>query len=218
MIYLYRFQTASTFHFYFLSLLTLLVKMARVIGYTLSDDGVETYDTILVDEDSKKAVEERPPLLRGCSIQRPDAALIIKRLICMYPNDVNFQDSRGCTALILVAMYQRDIRIFTDLLRAGANPNLADSWGWTPLLFACLNQKSLEIIELLVSHGANAGVESSDKSTCLMALCSNPNARYETAKFLFEKGACAHTQNAQGHSAVGLAGLYGRKDLLSLFE
>lgn len=68
-------------------------------------------------------------------------------------------NTRGCTgdAPLKIAVVRDDVQIVTDLLAAGADPNIPGEDDCTPLHHAA-SHGHCQIIRLLLSHGASTSV------------------------------------------------------------
>ena len=74
--------------------------------------------------------------------------------------NVHTRGSQGETPL-KIAVVRDDVQIVTDLLEAGANPNLQGEDDYTPLHHAA-SHGHLEIISLLLAHGASNSLVNMD--------------------------------------------------------
>ncbi|BAV04895.1 hypothetical protein SAMN05421788_113152 [Filimonas lacunae] len=79
--------------------------------------------------------------------------------------DINRQDERGSTALILASYYNQAAAV-SLLLQAHAAMELKDTYGNTALMGAAF-KGYLEIVELLLFHGASMHTENKSGATAL---------------------------------------------------
>ena len=108
--------------------------------------------------------------------------------------DIN---TRGYTgdAPLKIAVVQDDVQIVTDLLEAGADPNLVGEDECTPLYHAA-SHGHCEIIRLLLAHGASATMDS-DRGTPAHLARRHPEAY---ALFASEASAQASPANQTPHA------------------
>lgn len=96
-------------------------------------------------------------------------------------SDINSLDNKGQTAL-MIATYNRDIKLVELLMAHGANVNIQDDRLNSPFLYAG-EEGYLEIIKL-VSSTANVKVTNRYGSMAISA--ASENAHYETMEWLLE--------------------------------
>jgi RNA polymerase sigma factor (sigma-70 family) len=97
---------------------------------------------------------------------------------------------------------QGDLLVFKLRLARGANPNSADEHG-RPLLHDAVRADRRELMDLLL--GAGADVTLPDRTTGDTPLhVAVTSERYDTARYLIEKGADPFRANSIGHTAVAL--------------
>ncbi len=123
--------------------------------------------------------------------------------------DPNAADRYGFAALHRAAQFDR-AELFRALLNAGANVNYVGKSGGTPLMSA----RSAVVARMLLEAGAEpnaskipSGHDLRAGGTALMAAARRGDA--ETVSLLLEYGADAELRNADGHTALMLAGWNG---------
>ena len=154
------------------------------------------------------------------AIQRKDVK-IIEQLLELGAN-VNIQDKRGQTALIIACKNEPEVEplneleklireletrivllgkdIIEMLLSHGAHTNLKDCSGLTALFYAYKNGYD-EVATMLIKHGANLDYQSKySRRTSLMFAIQKQNTK--VAKQLLEFGASVDTQNKDGQTAL----------------
>ena len=94
--------------------------------------------------------------------------------IITHKADLDFQDNRGRTALVLACLYrqQDSVRI---LLKTASNPNIADNKGHTSLHAAVTGGCSKKIIHALINHGADVNATNKQNVTALWIACAKSN-------------------------------------------
>ena len=90
--------------------------------------------------------------------------------------DIDWQDSKGRTALACEAVKKKCTRAFTTLLKMGANTELRTHNGETPLHRAVRNN-NYEAARLLLEHGAKVNARDRKRHTPLMYAARNANLK-----------------------------------------
>ena len=90
--------------------------------------------------------------------------------------DIDWQDSKGRTALACEAAKKKCTRAFTTLLKMGANTELRTHNGETPLHRAVRNN-NCEAVRLLLEHGAKVNARDRKGHTPLMYAARNANLK-----------------------------------------
>lgn len=121
------------------------------------------------------------PLQIGCggsdvvkneSIRKALTEAILKRMSrTVLPREQTGIDSRNAEKMLFGAAKSGNIEWVSDLIAAGADPDVRDSEGWTPLM-RCLDgdlvQSALcSVSRFLLNHGASAAAKSHDGTTAL---------------------------------------------------
>lgn len=114
---------------------------------------------------------------------------------------------------LLIAIDEQKIELVQLLIQKGANVNKAGGFGLMPLNRAS-TFNSLGIVKVLVENGANIKYVSKNGWTPLMNAIDDK--QYEIAKYLIEHGVMLNTRDKKGNSAVSLAKVQGRQDILDL--
>jgi len=83
-----------------------------------------------------------------------DIDKLTKLVTILPPEDVNIQDSEGCTTLIHASCWDYPEIVKLLLEKEGIDINMRDNMGFTAIEYASLND-CIEIPELLVSHKSN---------------------------------------------------------------
>ena len=141
-----------------------------------------------------------------------NAALI--GLLVKHGAKVDLQDSLGRTALALTI--PSSVNAFSELLKAGASPNIVDAQGNSPLLLAAaLDQKGE--IEALLQNGADPNLSLTEDGRFPL-LAAVKDGRKELVELLLEKGADVNKKGPSGytplHVACGLKGSVAMAQLL----
>ncbi len=111
--------------------------------------------------------------------------------------DLNAQDDRGRSALMLAA-YHGKTAIVKTLLEAGADTRVcAKGTGWTALVFAA-RYGYVDIVRLLIAHGSNVNVRDNKGFTPLhhcarYSAATSAEEQQATASALLESGALLET-------------------------
>lgn len=80
---------------------------------------------------------------------------LVVKIVLEYPVDINHQNTRGETALILAAESDIGRDVVGILLEHGAEPNIRDKNGLTAFMHAIATIESEEVITMLLTHGAS---------------------------------------------------------------
>jgi len=108
-------------------------------------------------------------------------------------------DGSGSTPLLLAAS-KNDAPQVTQLLKAGANPNVRNRLDTTPLLEAAFHSNS-DIIKALLDAGADPNAAGADGQTPLMLVARGTNVA--AAQLLLKKGANPNAKESQrGQTAL----------------
>lgn len=86
--------------------------------------------------------------------------------------------------------------------------NVKNNSGHTPLFYAC-NMGYLDTIKILVESGADVNIPTDDLETPLMHVAGNGN--FPVIEYLIKKGAHLNEQDKDGHTALIIACIAGRK-------
>lgn len=128
---------------------------------------------------------------------------VIKHLL-EYKGDPNLCCDHGTTPIILAAK-DGHIETVIALIKGGADINKQknEEEGKTSALLAASIQGHILCVKCLVENGAQIDLCDTDGSTPL--LVSLLNNKYDTAKYLYEKGANINATNIEGESPKQLA-------------
>ena len=129
---------------------------------------------------------------------------------------LDMQNELGWSALMYSAK-NGHIDVLCMLLKRGANPNLVTSTNNSALMIAAHNCKS-DIMKVLLASKFNASVDIQDEQgwSALMKACSNSDTNKESVCLLLEKGAKIDLVNQNDNTALILAILCSRADLVTL--
>jgi ankyrin repeat protein len=108
-------------------------------------------------------------------------------------NVIDARDGSGSTPL-LIAASKDDVAQVTQLLKAGANPNVRNTLDTTPLLEAAFRSNA-EIIKALLAAGADPNAAGADGQTPLMLVARGTNVA--AATMLLDKGANPNARESQ---------------------
>lgn len=125
--------------------------------------------------------------------------------------EVDAQDSRGYTALI-VAAYNGVLPATGLLLERGADPNMQDAKGATALSGVAF-KGHLAVAELLVSAGAKLDIASHLGRTPLMFAVMF--GRQDMVRFLLGQGADPNQRDVEGLSVLDIAETHGQSHLFA---
>lgn len=125
---------------------------------------------------------------------------------------VNAADKLGHT-LLHWAIMQKDIFLFSNTLKRGADVNLADHEGKTPLHMA-VEAESLEMIEALINHGAVVNARDKQGQTPLHTSALLPQGML-IADYLIIYGAAPFTKDNQGRTALDWARINSNRPMMS---
>jgi len=116
--------------------------------------------------------------------------------------DVNYDDGKGYTPLLMAAMYGRTKAVIY-LIEAGADVNLVTSTGLSPILAASQYGKD-DIVKTLVEAGADINMVYGNGNTTILREAIK-YGHVELVKYLIEAGADTGFKNAQGESLMKAA-------------
>jgi ankyrin repeat protein len=129
-------------------------------------------------------------------------------------------DSAGCPVVVWAAQYS-DLRVVSDLIKAGASSNSRDKTGRSPLHAAAARANSA-IMALLITSGADVNAEDQDGNTPLFyAVASAIDSDREAAaaaaiQLLKQHGARTDRRNSHGEFARDIARAHGLTRLAAL--
>ena len=125
--------------------------------------------------------------------------------------DPNSYDEDG-DHLLMHATFYSSIDCMELLIQKGSNVNAKNSLDETALMWAL---HDLAKIKLLIRHGADVNAKAKSGNTPLL-IASVGQAKYETVKFLLDKGADASAVNNRKENALIRAALFGDTATISL--
>ncbi|SFB74274.1 Ankyrin repeat [Brevinema andersonii] len=125
---------------------------------------------------------------------------------------VNASDKLGRT-LLHWSIINKDIFLFFNTLKLGANVNLADHEGKTPLHMA-VEAESLEMIETLINHGAIVNARDKQGLTPLHNTALLPQGML-IADYLIIYGAAPFTQDNNGRTALDWARINSNRPMMA---
>jgi ankyrin repeat protein len=128
--------------------------------------------------------------------------------------DINIQDDRGYTPLIL-ACYNNHYEAADLLLQAGADVNGYDFGGNTALMGVSFKGYA-DIAELLINNGADLDLQHGNGGTALMFAAMF--GRNELVKLLLSHGADKTILDTRGLSVTDLALQQGNDEAIALLE
>lgn len=129
-----------------------------------------------------------------------------------YGADVDSADVYYRTALY-IASYNSNYPIIRYLVANGADLNKADYRGMTCLMVALNN---VYICRYLINNGADINLVNNDGKTALMLAIENQNMN--SISLLMSHDVDIHFQNQYGESAVFIAAMKGRWDIVESFK
>ena len=134
----------------------------------------------------------------------------IRSLADRHKEELSTQGESGLTLLIW-SVWENNPDALAALIEAGADVNQASQNGYTPVLYATL-QGNQDIIRKLAEAGANLDQpENKAGVTSLMAAVRKRDILL--VQLLTSLGADVNVQNAAGHSALHMAGLYNQEEI-----
>lgn len=116
------------------------------------------------------------------------------------PENINYQNKKGLTALMIACANQL-YSIILLLLKHGSDPNIKDNQGWTALMLACNHGTTVDSIKLLIEKGADVNIVNSRGNTAL--IYSVINDSIDTIDLLF--GSQINTKNENAENALIIA-------------
>lgn len=118
-----------------------------------------------------------------------------------YVVDVDLQDSRGNTALILSSANQKNLEL---ILAKNPNINLQNKNGETALIKACMfTRDNSKVINTLLAAGAEVNLQNNKGESAL--ICTIGNAGLENVEALLKMGANPNLQDEKGRTALIVA-------------
>lgn len=133
-----------------------------------------------------------------------------------HPEELNYKNARGMTALMLAALHSDTISTNNTveiLLKHGANVDIQDNNGKTALMHAAKHvicYSSVKTIKLLLAHNANVNLQDITDWTAIMHSLS-PNNSPTTSKLLLDHGADINLMGIGDVSVLYLC-FYGNVD------
>ena len=107
--------------------------------------------------------------------------------------DVNGKTDRHCETPLHKALQQKNLRMITILLEAGADPDDGDLYDYTPMQSIACGSFDLEIakclINMLLGHGADINKDFRGDGDYTALERALESGEFELAKFLIDKGA-----------------------------
>jgi len=147
------------------------------------------------DLETKENKEKRTPLLRVCTKQDVDMALLlIDRGAC-----INAKDLGGATPLHLACWFGDHPLLVETLLAKGADPDANTDLLSTALHFAA-SSGSVDCMRVLLKSGLELEAKNAFGSTAL--LVSVARNRLEAVRFLLDYGAAKDTKNSYGFTPL----------------
>jgi hypothetical protein len=138
--------------------------------------------------------------------RRFNVARLKKHMRELEPVDLNTQDQSGFTVLNLTTSFGHflgDKKVYAEMFRRGADPNIGDANGMTPLInsAAC---GDIALLKLFLAHGAHRGLNQKGKHPCGWKHGSLPPGAPEDAM--------DNTRFKGSFTAQEWAANYGRRD------
>lgn len=148
---------------------------------------------------SDLGAQQRTPLLHAAAAGK---LKVVRVLLAFEAVDMDFQDARGCSALMLAA-WNGHFEIVKELLVRGVRIDSRDQDAWTALTFAARFGR-LDIAHLLLERGAqrDPASVSNDRTPLMHAVLMG---HIEIARVLLDYGADATKTDRHGNSIVMLA-------------
>ena len=161
--------------------------------------------------------------------------------------DLNESDPDTSDTALHIATASNNITVLEQLLEAGANPDLINRFGKTPLKLAALNG-NIEVTKLLLKHNAKVDIDDETESALTFAqayqnfevavILIKAGARIdgnitpfqstffaavmlgdaEVVKILIEHGVETQTRNPDGQTALQLAKLHDRTEVMQVLR
>jgi ankyrin repeat protein len=128
--------------------------------------------------------------------------------------NVNLQNKKGETALLLSCEPQIDNRIAILLLDNGADPNIKDNERFTPLMFACRDE-NIELVKKFLDNGADPNIKNAHGTTALMISVIKNDLNSATE--LLKHGANVSIEDKYDMKAIDYVN-YGEEEMIKLFE
>ena len=175
----------------------------------LKQEATEHQQSLSLDQTKGKGVTELMVALQG----NPTLDLI--QYLIQVGNDVNAEDAKGNTALLIAAYNDHcDSTVIQTLLRSGANVNYTSPSFYTVLQMSVGNPKnSLDKVLLLIQSGANVNAVASDGKTALILAIADNNTD-EVIQALIQKGADVNVESTDGATALLAAAPLGSTNVI----
>jgi hypothetical protein len=114
------------------------------------------------------------------------------------------KDGKGTTILMAAAWSNRDSRVVSTLVQAGADPNRNDANGWSPLLYAAQNNPEPKVLLALIQAGAKVEYQDRQGRTALL-IAARFNSNPQVLQALLDSGADPSHKDKQGRTALEFA-------------
>jgi len=152
--------------------------------------------------------------------EHPELHDKIKEYIRDRPKEINKQNEKGLTALMMASRYSNGDSTENTvkmLIEAEANVDLQNNDGWTALMLASRNSKTESTentVKMLIEAKSNVNLQEKDGWTALMMTSrySNGDSTENTVKMLIEAKANVDLQNNDGWTALIMASRYSNGD------
>nr|KAI8741538.1 serine/threonine-protein phosphatase 6 regulatory ankyrin repeat subunit A-like [Biomphalaria glabrata] len=138
--------------------------------------------------------------------------LTAKRLVTHYGADVNIQNIRGDTALILAAALQNKTMV-DFLLKNNASKQITNNYGVSAFTMAA-NSGKVDIVKSLYDKEYNLEHSDNQGWTPLMCACHSGDIR--TVKYLLDKGARTNVSSNVNATPLIIASSTGKEEVVSL--
>ena len=157
-----------------------------------------------------RLMDDDTALIRACSLL--GKSLDAVQFLVGKAADVNLQNSRGETALLLASRYGYT-EIVEILVQKGAEVNLQSISGEIAL-FKASTRGYKEIVEILVQGGADVNLQTTSGETALLA--ASRSGYKETVRILVQGGADVNLQTTSGETALLAASRSGYKETVRI--
>eukprot|EP00094_Tigriopus_californicus_P006606 TCALIF_06362-PA protein Name:"Similar to trpa-1 Transient receptor potential cation channel subfamily A member 1 homolog (Caenorhabditis elegans)" AED:0.12 eAED:0.12 QI:8/0.6/0.31/0.93/1/1/16/267/1355 len=160
------------------------------------------------DVDNKNEDEQTPLHLAAAE----GRTRICKEILKRDKFAVNDEDSDSNTALHLASIHGHS-KVVAALIESGADIEARNYYLWTPLDCAAAYGQP-KCAKLLLD--ANAPIDPMDKNKTTPLHLAARSGHEKTVKLLIERGASLVQTNSEGHNALTMAILHGKKDVTSV--